>query len=307
MAQSVESGLVAEETGNQEMRLPHRVLGKTGVRVPILGYGSAPGGIGMDDDEAISLCHMAIDHGVTFIDTAPGYGRAHLQLGQVMASRRDEVFLVTKTPADDGDTALSMLEKGLKDLQTDHVDLVYVHSMGNRDVDRVLDSDGALEGLREARRRGWTRFIGVTAHNAPWRTARVLKEAELDVVMLAMNIADRYTYNFENEVLPIAYEQDVGVAAMKVYGGALDMNYDKPTLSALAAHGPHDHEAALRYALELPGVGTAVVGVFSEAELVQNVEWARRITPLDAADSLAAERVGRQVAADWGPHYGAVE
>ena len=307
MAQSVESGLVAEETGNQTMQLPHRVLGKTGERVPILGYGSAPGGIGMDDDEAISLCHIAIDHGVTFIDTAPGYGRAHLQLGQVMASRRDEVFLVTKTPADDAASALSMLEKGLKDLQTDHVDLVYVHSMGNRDVDRVLDSDGALEGLREARRRGWTRFIGVTAHNAPWRTARVLKEAELDVVMLAMNIADRYTYNFENEVLPIAHEQNVGVAAMKVYGGALDMNYDKPALSALAAHGPHDHEAALRYALGLPGVGTAVVGVFSEAELVQNVEWARRLTPLDAADSLAAESVGRQVAADWGPHYGAVE
>ena len=307
MAQSVESGPVAAATTNQTMQLPHRVLGKTGVRVPVLGYGSAPGGIGMDDNEAVSLCHLAIDHGVTFIDTAPGYGRAHLQLGQVMASRRDEVFLVTKTPTDEADEALSMLEKGLRDLQTDHVDLVYVHSMGNRDVDRVLASDGALEGLREARRRGWTRFIGVTAHNAPWRTARVLQEADIDVVMLAMNIADRYTYNFENEVLPLACEQNVGVAAMKVYGGALGMNYDKPALSALAAHGPHDHEAALRYALGLPGVGTAVVGVFSESELVQNVEWARRIRPLDGVDSLAAERVGRKVAADWGPHYGAVE
>ena len=307
MARSVESGPVAASSKSQTKQLPQRVLGKTGERVPILGYGSAPGGIGMDDDEAISLCHTAIDHGVTFIDTAPGYGRAHLQLGQVMASRRDEVFLVTKTPADDADSALAMLEKGLRDLQTDHVDLVYVHSMGNRDVERVLASDGALEGLREARRRGWTRFIGVTAHNAPWRTARVLKETEIDVVMLAMNIADRYTYNFENEVLPIACEQDVGVAAMKVYGGALEMNYEKPAPSALAAHGPHDHEAALRYALGLPGVGTAVVGVFSEAELLQNVAWARRTTPLDGADSLAAERIGRQVAAEWGPHYGAVE
>ena len=307
MAQSIESGLVAHVTKNTALPVPQRMLGKTGVRVPVLGYGSAPGGIGMDDDDAIALCHRAIDLGVTFIDTAPGYGRAHLQLGQVMADRRDEVFLVTKTPADDAAEALSMLENGLKDLQTDQVDLVYVHSMGNRDVDRVLASGGALEGLREARRRGWTRFIGVTAHNAPWRTVRVLKEAEIDVMMLAMNIADRYTYNFENEVLPIACEQNVGVAAMKVYGGAPGMNYEKPTLSALAAHGPHDHEAALRYALGLPGVGTAVVGVFTEAELMQNVEWARRITPLDEADSLAAERIGRKVAADWGPHYGAVE
>ena len=146
------------------------------------------------------------------------------------------------------------------------------------------------EGLREAQRRGWTRFIGVTAHNAPWRTARVLKEAEIDVVMLAMNIADRYTYNFENEVLPLAIEKNVGVAAMKVYGGALDMNYDKPAPSALAAHGPHDHETALRYALGLSGVGTAVVGVFTEDELVQNVAWARGIKPLDGrtASSLSA-------------------
>lgn len=307
MAESIESRLVADVTKETSLPLPRRVLGRTGVRVPILGYGSAPGGLGMDDEDAISLCHRAIDLGVTLIDTAPGYGRAHLQLGQVMASRRREVFLVTKAPADDAAQALSMLEKGLRDLQTDQVDLVYVHSMGNRDVDRVLASDGALEGLREAQRRGWTRFIGVTAHNAPWRTVRVLKEAEIDVVMLAMNIADRYTYNFENEVLPLAIEQNVGVAAMKVYGGALDMNYDRPAPSALAAHGPHDHEAALRYALGLPGVGTAVVGVFTEDELVQNVVWARRTKPLDGPDGLAAERTGRQVAADWGPHYGAVE
>ena len=77
-----------------------------------------------------------------------------------MAERRDEVFLVTKTAADEAEQALKVLENGLKDLQTDHVDLVYVHSMGHRDVDRVLAPDGALAGLREAQRRGWTRFVG---------------------------------------------------------------------------------------------------------------------------------------------------
>ncbi|MCY3871747.1 MAG: aldo/keto reductase [Gemmatimonadetes bacterium] len=287
--------------------LPHRVLGKTGERVPILGYGSAPGGMGLSDEDAIALCHKVIDLGVTYIDTAPGYGRAHVQLGQVMAERRDEVFLVTKTAADEAEQALKILENGLKDLQTDHVDLVYVHSMGRRDVDRVLAPDGALAGLREAQRRGWTRFIGVTAHNAPWRTARVLREADIDVVMLAINLADRYTYNFENEVLPLAYEQNVGVAAMKVYGGAQGMTYQTPRTSALAAHGSHDHELALRYALGLPGVCTAVIGMFSEAELVQNLEWARRFTPLNAADGIALEALGREIAADWGPHYGAVE
>ena len=74
----------------------------------------------------------------------------------------------------------------------------------------------------------------------------MLREADIDVVMLAINLADRYTYNFENEVLPLAYEQNVGVAAMKVYGGAQGMTYQTPRTSALAAHGSHDHEAALR-------------------------------------------------------------
>ncbi len=298
---------VREVISRATSAVPHRVLGKTGERVPILGYGSAPGGMGLSDDDAIALCHKAIDLGVTYIDTAPGYGRAHVQLGQVMAERRDEVFLVTKTPADEAEQVLEMLENGLKDLQTDQVDLVYVHSMGKRDVDRVLAPDGALAGLREARRRGWTRFIGVTAHNSPWRTARVLREADIDVVMLALNFADRHTYNFENEVLPLAYERNVGVAAMKVYGGALDMTYEKPTASALAAHGMHDHEVALRYALGLPGVCTAVIGMFTEAELAQNLAWARRFTPLNAAEDIAVEGLGQQIAAAWGPHYGAVE
>ena len=103
--------------------------------------------MGLTDEDAIRLYDRAIDLGVTYIDTAPGYGRAHLQLGEVMRRRRQEVFLVTKTPADTADEALQILGKGLADLQTDHVDLVYVHHLGARDVDRVLEPDGALAGL----------------------------------------------------------------------------------------------------------------------------------------------------------------
>ena len=72
--------------------VPHRVLGKTGERVSILGYGSAPGGMGFQMKTLLRFAIKVIDLGVTYIDTAPGYGRAHVQLGQVMAERRDEVF-----------------------------------------------------------------------------------------------------------------------------------------------------------------------------------------------------------------------
>ena len=195
---AIETSIVEEQRKHMSTvdPLPHRVLGKTGERVPILGLGTGPGGMGLENDAAVSLYHQAIDLGVTYVDTAPGYGRAQVQLGRVMADRRDEVFLVSKALADDAEKALSIVEQSLKDLQTDHVDLVYVHSVGNRDVDRVLAPDGSLAGLREAQRRGWTRFVGFTAHNTPARAARMLQEAEVDVVMFAMNQADRFTYNF---------------------------------------------------------------------------------------------------------------
>ena len=301
----------AIETQDTERRdvpveLPHRILGKTGERVPVLGLGTGPGGFGLADKMAVRLYHRAIDLGITYIDTAPGYDRAQVQLGEVMRERRDQVFLATKASAEDGERALEILEQNLKDLQTEQVDLAYVHSMGNKDVDRVLGPDGSLAGLREAQRRGWTRYVGFTAHDTPWKSARALREAEVDVVMLGMNFADRHTYHFEEEVLPLAATRNVGVAAMKVYGGALDMEYKKPTPSALAALGPHDHGLAMRYALDLPGVSIAVIGVYNEEELVQNVAWARNPIPLAAAEEALLKKLGPEIAAEWGEHYGPV-
>ena len=130
--------------------------------------------------------------------------------------------------------------------------------------------------------------------------------------MLGMNYADRYTYNFEELVLPLAVERNVGVAAMKVYGGAESMKYETgPTeskrKSALASHGPHDHQKALRYALGLPGVALAVIGMYNEGELEENLSWVKDYTPLKVPDLPALDRAGRRIAEAWGPHYGPVK
>ncbi|HIG18162.1 MAG TPA: hypothetical protein EYQ31_13265, partial [Candidatus Handelsmanbacteria bacterium] len=96
---------------------------------------------------------------------APGYAHAQEQLGHILPRRRDEVFLVTKTPTSDGKTAIEQLEENLKILRTDAVDLCYVHSLGHQDVDKVLAKDGSLAALREAQKRGLTRYVGFTAHH----------------------------------------------------------------------------------------------------------------------------------------------
>src|SRR5437870_5346965 len=90
-------------------KMPRRVLGKTGVSVPILGFGTAPAGYRRSDKSAVALFHEAIDLGVNYFDTAPmktGYGWAQRQLGSVLAERRKEVFLVTKCHAANGDAVL---------------------------------------------------------------------------------------------------------------------------------------------------------------------------------------------------------
>jgi predicted aldo/keto reductase-like oxidoreductase len=122
--------------------------------------------------------------------------------------------------------------------------------------------------------------------------------------MLAMNIGDRHTYNFEEEVLPLAVKQNAGVAAMKVYGGARGMDYKTPKPSAMGAHGPHDHGVALRYALGLQGVTLAVIGMFSEEELRQNIARVRAFKPLTKAEAQGATALGQELAKAWGEHFG---
>ena len=236
-------------------------LGKTGLEVPILGCGTGPGGMGLRDGDAIDLFHRAIDLGVTYPDTAPGYDRAHLQMRAVLAERRDEVIVATKTPVSTAREALDSLAQSLRDLGTDHVDIAFVHNLGSRDAEQVFGSDGALAGLQQAKRAGMARFIGFTSHCRPEQSARALAEHEVDAIMVPVNYGDRHTYGFERQVLPVAHRRDVGIAAMKVYGGASAMRYDAPRPAALTAKGPVDHEPAMRWALDQAGVAIAVIGV----------------------------------------------
>ena len=138
-------------------------------------------------------------------------------------------------------------------------------------------------------------------------TEQGLREVEIDACMFALSFVDCHIYNFEEVVLPLARAQNAGVAAMKVYGGTIGMDYHKPRPSELANSGFDDHERALRYALGLPGVSLAVIGVYNEEELVQNIEWMRRYTPLDAGEQQTLLALGRGFARQWGPHYGPVE
>ena len=229
------------------------------------------------------------------------------KLRAVLAERRDEVIVATKVPVDGAEEALASLAQSLRDLGTDQVDIAYLHHLGGRDADRVLAAHGALDGLRRAQQAGMTRHVGFTSHCRPHQAARALRECQVDVIMVALNYADAHTYGFERHVLPVARQHDMGVVAMKVYGGASGMKYHAQVPAALTELGPADHERALRWALGLDGVASAVIGMFDHAELEQNVRWARGLRPLSAAERRALEDEGRALAATWGTHFGPVD
>ena len=122
--------------------------------------------------------------------------------------------------------------------------------------------------------------------------------------MLAMNPIETHTYGFERTLLPLAKAKGVGVIAMKVYGGAPEMIYKKPVPSALEARERGDHELAFRYALSLPGVSSAVIGIFDERELEKNLEYLMRFRPLKNDEKLDLLEWGKAAAPRWGERYG---
>src|SRR5512138_3857982 len=108
---------------------PSRTLGATGVRVPLVGYGTAP--LGRPDvtrAHATDCLDHAIDRGITYLDTSPDYG-SEPHVGEVMRARRDDVFLATKVNNRSRGKVLDELKQSLDRLKTDHVDLIQVHAV----------------------------------------------------------------------------------------------------------------------------------------------------------------------------------
>jgi aryl-alcohol dehydrogenase-like predicted oxidoreductase len=275
------------------------VLGRTKVKVPVLGLGFGPIGTGLTESQAIELMEQALELGVTYWDAAPTYARAQEYIGKILPKVRDKVFLVSKVATDDAKRALEIIEGSLRTMKTDCIDLVHVHNVGDFNPDRVLGKGGVLEGLREAQKRGWVRFIGISGHYRPSVMAKVLDSGEFDVVMCVLNFVDRFTYDFEGKVLPIARKHNVGVVAMKVMA-APQKGYGKPNPGRLADYA----DLAIRYSLSLPEVACAVVGVFSADELKQNVAIAKSRKSLTKFELQKLASIGKELAQKWGAHYG---
>ena len=288
--------------------LPVRVLGKTGVTLPTLGFGTAAAGRRLNTRDAVRLYETAFHEGIRYFDTAPefaGYGSAQVQLSYLLKQVRREVFLVTKCYEPDGERALRLLETSLKELGTSYADLVFVHSVGadKMDPNIVFGKQGTYAALMKAKSLGLTRFVGLSGHNRPSRFVQALRHFEIDVLLNVVNFVDRHTYNFEEQVWPVAVRANIGLIAMKVFGGA-----QNPPPSALS-HSTMPmtyHDMAFRYALSQPSVCCAVIGMATQQELQENLGRARRFHPLSSGEARRLSDIGAHLAGQWSDHFGPV-
>lgn len=291
-----------------EAKFPQRVLGRTGRKVSTLALGTWPCGKSSDVDipAVEQLVDESLKLGINFVDAANVYGKAEEAIGIALEGRRSEVFLTSKVWADTAEEAENSLQESLKKLRTDYVDLMYIHSIGNRDTKKVLGQGGSLEYLLRKKEEGVVRHIGISGHHLPEKFLPVIRTGKIDVLMVAMNFVDRHTYGFETKVLPVALEHKMGIACMKVYGGM------KGGFGVAA--GPNTgpmiqskmKQLSVRYALGLPGVATCVIGPHTIEQLRENAQLVSAYKPLSTEEYATLMQQGQRLAADWKNHFGAV-
>jgi hypothetical protein len=273
---------VAPPLGAAAPPMPERPLGRTGHNVRLFSLGGQAT-IEKEGtrDASHAIINRAIDLGVNYIDTAAAYGRGISQtyIGEVMATRRKEVFLATKTRSRDRDGALKDLEQSLKSLQTDHIDLWQNHNvMRDEEVEQILGKGGAIEAMLQARDQKMIRFIGITGHFDPEVLAKALKRFEFDTVLMALNPADKHRLSFIQTLLPVANEKRMGVIGMKI-----------PARGRLFREGGITHiKDSMSYVLTLP-VSTVIIGCDTVAQLEENIQIAKQFSPMPAAEMARLE------------------
>jgi aryl-alcohol dehydrogenase-like predicted oxidoreductase len=260
--------------------LPTRPLGRTGFAVSLLALGGVKYNF-LPDAEAARLVSRAIDLGINYIDTAHGYEDSERKIGLVLAERRQEVYLATKSTARTRDAMAAEIEESFRRLQTERIDCVQIHALSSaEELSAILAPDGALKAIEEFRREGRVRFVGLTGHRHPEILAQALVEYPFDTLLCGLGAVHEAVRPFHATIMPAARSRGVGVLGMKVlaYGFLADQA-----------------EAALRFTLGLEGVAAAVVGMDSIAQLEANVAVARSWRPLSPGQRqellLAAQQI----------------
>lgn len=286
--------------------IPRRKLGKTDVEVSCLIIGGVSGMMASPTSEfdPAELANAALEAGINYFDTAASYnnGQSETNYGRVVAKRRNEIFLSTKTGSRTYDGAMKDLENSLKRLQTDHLDLWNIHGITPEDDPSSWDKPGGcLKAFYKMRDEKVIRFIGVTSHADADIINKAINMYEFDTLLTTFNPCPRRK-PFRELVLPNALKKNMGIINMKVMGGGGGaLASGNPPVTVLGGEftrkswywdeTPHQVPAStlIRYCLGFP-VSCIVVGMKSVRQLEENVASAK-MKPLTREEQIVIEEL----------------
>ena len=274
-----------------------RRLGKTEMITSVIGFGGIKLPI-VDRDDAVELLNKALDTGINFVDTARGYGDSEEKIGMAISHRRDEFFVSTKSPATTAEKMEKDIETSLKNLRTDRIDLYLCHNLRYpENYETVMGPNGALQALKEAKSQGIIHHIGFSSHRFHETMKAGILSGEFEAVMLSYNILNDELV--DEEILPLARENDLGVIAMKpLAGGALaSAPSDLKLASESRGVGAITATQALRFVLANDAITLAIPGMTNIRELEENVavgETYQTLTEAEKSELVkAAEALGK--------------
>ena len=200
------------------VEIPKRVFGKTGEKLTIIGQ--AGGRFPMCSyEDAKAITQRAYDLGINYFDCARIYwnGKSEEVYGDVLPPFRKQIFLTTKSPERSRKGAEADLERSLRALKTDYLDLWQIHQVSEMtEVEQIFAPGGAIEAFVAAKKAGKCRFIGFTGHHDPEVHLAMLKNFDAyDTILMPLNPADPSYLSFEKAVLPVAVQRGLGIQAMK--------------------------------------------------------------------------------------------
>lgn len=275
--------------------MKYRQLGKTDLKVSILGFGASPLGNVFDvcdESEGIQSVHYAIDHGVNFFDVSPFYGLtlAEERLGKALQGKRQDIILATKCGRYDlqefdfsKERILKSIDESLLRLKTDYVDLFQLHDIEFVDKNQIIDI--AIPAIKEVQKSGKARFIGITGLPVRY-LAQIAREVELDTV-LSWAHYNLLEDEINDELVPLSKEKGFGLmnaaplmqrilspAPLPDWHRSPDeVKAMQPILLALCEkYDASLSQVALKFAMDHPDIATTIVGMNNLETIKENIK-----------------------------------
>ncbi len=265
-------------------------FGRTGIQVSRLGFGcmrfpsrEVDGKKVFDKEESIRMMHRAMELGVNYFDTAPGYceKQSEIIVGKALKGRRDKVYLSTKYPSEEasGDDLERKLETSLKKLDTDYIDFYHMWGISLKTfVERLDTPDGPMARARKLRDAGVIRHISFSFHDAPENMIEIIRRGEgvFASVLCQYNLLDRAN----EDAIAYAHEQGLGVTIMGPVGGGRLGAPSKVIQDLLPGKVQSSAEMALRFVMNNRNVNIALSGMSSMDMVEENAAVASNMEPL---------------------------